>query len=127
MNASPTALEVFEARAAARAHLYSIGEHGLHAAVDELQLSAVRYGLVAEIGQDAVQAIMAEAFRAVRREIEEAPPPRDQPPARRGVPQSTLHAADYVRRRGDPDALRQWLGEHRDYLPGILEHWRHGC
>jgi hypothetical protein len=51
----------------ARAYLYSIGELDLHDAVDALQEHAERHGLIAEIGQDAVQAIMAEVFRRTRR------------------------------------------------------------
>jgi hypothetical protein len=57
--ARPSTLEVFTARAEARALLWQAGELDLHEAVDELQAAAVRDGLVAEIGQDAVQAIMA--------------------------------------------------------------------
>jgi hypothetical protein len=58
--------EVFVARAEARALLWQAGEFDLHTAVDELQAHAEREGLVAEIGQDAVQAIMATAFAVVR-------------------------------------------------------------
>jgi hypothetical protein len=36
-------------------------------AVDECQRAAEAYGLVIELGQDAVQAIMVEAFRAASR------------------------------------------------------------
>ena len=64
--AKPSALEVFIARAAARALLWQAGEFDLHEAVDALQAAAVRDGLVAEIGQDEVQQIMTEAFRKVR-------------------------------------------------------------
>jgi hypothetical protein len=46
--------------------LFAIGELELREAVDALQIFAVEAGLVDEIGQDAVQAIMAEAFRRVR-------------------------------------------------------------
>jgi hypothetical protein len=61
----PTALDVFWARCEARAHLYAVGELDLHDAVDVLQEHAVRHGLVDEIGQDAVQAIIVETFRRV--------------------------------------------------------------
>jgi hypothetical protein len=64
--ARPSALEIFIARCEARAVLWAAGELSLHDAVDVLQADAVRDGLVAEIGQDAVQAIMAKAFEAVR-------------------------------------------------------------
>jgi len=60
----PSALEVFIAEA--RALLWQACEFDLHEAVDELQRAAERDGLVAELGQDAVQAIIAKAFEAVR-------------------------------------------------------------
>lgn len=62
----PTELEAFEMRCWARARLYAEGELDLFDAVDKLQADAERRGLVAEPGQDAVQAIIAAAFRAVR-------------------------------------------------------------
>jgi hypothetical protein len=40
----------------------AIGELDLHDAVDVLQELAVRYDLVDAIGEDAVQAIIVEAF-----------------------------------------------------------------
>jgi hypothetical protein len=63
---SPTELEAFELRCWARARLYAHGELDLHAAIDELQAHAERRGLVADIGQDDVQACMAAAFGPVR-------------------------------------------------------------
>ena len=62
----PSPLDVLELRAWARAYLYSIGELTLHQAVDVLQRDAQRDGLVAEIGQDAVQQILADAFGPYR-------------------------------------------------------------
>lgn len=53
-----------------RALLWQAGEIDLHDAVDELQAAAVRDGLVTLLGQDAVQQLMAEAFRKLR---EDAP------------------------------------------------------
>ncbi len=64
--ARPDARAVFIARAEARALLWQAGELELHEAVDVLQEAAVRDGLVAELGQDAVQKIMRDAFAAVR-------------------------------------------------------------
>jgi hypothetical protein len=58
-------ITVFIARAEARAMLYAAGEFDLHTAVDVLQADAERDGLVAAIGQDEVQRIIAEAFSAV--------------------------------------------------------------
>ncbi len=53
---------VFCARCEARAILWSEMMLDLHEAVDELQMSAERDGLVAELGQDKIQQIMSEAF-----------------------------------------------------------------
>jgi hypothetical protein len=55
-------LAVFEARCKAQAALVAAGEFDLHDAVDALQAAAVATGLVAAIGQDEVQRIMARAF-----------------------------------------------------------------
>jgi hypothetical protein len=64
--ARPSALDVFIARAEARALLWQAGEFDLHDAVDVLWHAAERDGLVTLLGQDAVQRLMAEAFRKVR-------------------------------------------------------------
>jgi hypothetical protein len=64
--ARPSALEVFIARAEARALLWQAGELDLHDAADALQAAAVRDGLVTLLGQDAVQHILRDAFHAVR-------------------------------------------------------------
>jgi hypothetical protein len=61
-----SALAVFVARGEARAMLWQCGELTLHEAIDELQVAAERDGLIAELGQDAVQAIIAEAFHPIR-------------------------------------------------------------
>jgi hypothetical protein len=62
----PTPLDIFFECVEARACLYRAGEMDLHEAVDGLQEHAERHGVVAEIGQDAVQEIMAAAFRRAR-------------------------------------------------------------
>ena len=59
-------LDCFAARAEARAYLWSIGEYDLAKAVDALQAAAVRDGLINQIGQDGVQAMLADAFRPYR-------------------------------------------------------------
>jgi hypothetical protein len=59
---SITAEDIFRERAEARAILYAAAEFDLQTAVDQLQAHAVRSGLLAEIGPDQVQAIMARAF-----------------------------------------------------------------
>jgi hypothetical protein len=56
-------LDCFVARADARAYLWSIGEYELAEAVDVLQHDAQRDGLTKRIGRDAVQKIIADAFR----------------------------------------------------------------
>jgi hypothetical protein len=66
-------LKAFAARAWARARLWRDSAFGdnrdaraLHTAVDDLQRQAVTSGLLAEVGQDTVQAIMAAAFKEFR-------------------------------------------------------------
>ena len=56
---------VFRARCEARAILWAACEFDLRTAVDKLQADAVRDGLVDALGQDRVQAIMADAFHRV--------------------------------------------------------------
>lgn len=58
----PTRLEVFELRCQARAMLVRYGALDFLDAVDILQEGAVFSGLVQEIGQDAVQRILALEF-----------------------------------------------------------------
>jgi len=62
---SPSPLCILIARAEARALLYAANQFDLPEAVDPLQAFAVKSGLVDEIGQDAVQAILAAAFSKV--------------------------------------------------------------
>ncbi len=62
-------VEVFRARAEARAMLWAAGKFDLHAAIDVLQRDAERDGLVAKLGQDEVQRLMVEAFAPVRDEV----------------------------------------------------------
>ena len=61
-----SACAIFQARCEARAILFTLGEIELHEAVDVLQADAIANGLIAKLGQDAVQALMAAAFREVR-------------------------------------------------------------
>jgi hypothetical protein len=61
-SAKADPLEVFLARAEARAHLVACGLHSLQESVDTLQESAVAQGLVARHGQDEIQQILSEAF-----------------------------------------------------------------
>ncbi len=83
----PDPLEVFTARTEARAYLWREGDLDLHEAVDVLQAAAVQTGLAGALGQDAVQAIMAKAFAAVRKpqivgpvaDVVLDPPPEPEP------------------------------------------------
>jgi hypothetical protein len=60
---------VFIARAEARAILWREGEITLHDAVDVLWADAERDGLVAKLGADHVQQILADAFAPVRDDV----------------------------------------------------------
>src|SRR5262249_31626722 len=62
---APTPLAVLIARAEARALLWRAGELDLTTACDELDAEAEVSGLLAAIGQDEVEAIIAAAFAAV--------------------------------------------------------------
>jgi hypothetical protein len=113
---------VFKARCWARAGLFAEGEMDLHDAVDKLQADAVRDGLVAALGQDRVQWMMADVFGAVRTkltawdygeatevieaEADEQPAPRSETPR---VAPSTIDALRYLIRQDDPQRLRAWL------------------
>jgi hypothetical protein len=65
----PAAIDVLAARVAARAYLWAVvGEYDDMAdVVDALEDYAHKSGLVREIGQDAVQAIIAQEFEPYRR------------------------------------------------------------
>ena len=66
---APSAATAFRARCEARALLCAVGELTLDESVDVLQRAAIANGLVSDVGQDAVQSIMASAFRKVRRDV----------------------------------------------------------
>jgi hypothetical protein len=67
--AQPSTVEVFVARAEARAMLWAAGELDLHTAVDELWAAAVRDGLVDRLGADEVQRLLADAFAPLRTDL----------------------------------------------------------
>ena len=62
MTQTPPAIDVFRERCEALALLVRNDEMDVAEAADRLQNAAEGYGLVAELGQDAVQGIIAEAF-----------------------------------------------------------------
>jgi hypothetical protein len=99
-DARPSARQAFELRCEVRAYLYLIDEYDLHTAFDELQADAEQSGLVAEVGQDTVQAIMAEAFAAVRDDLPAAEP---SPSAEDAWNAPGRHKAvqDYHKERGE--------------------------
>jgi hypothetical protein len=63
------AVTVFRARCEARAQLWFNGALSLHDAVDELWHDAERDGLVAKLGADEVQRIVADAFAPLRDDL----------------------------------------------------------
>jgi hypothetical protein len=134
-------VKAFKLRCWARAYLVSAGAITLHEAVDVLQAAAERDGLVAKLGQDEVQQIMATAFDEMFRartdwkakaamawecpgwrkaaiEYHEARGASSPPPiipsdrSRRRIARSTLLAAEHLAREGDGDRLRKWLARH---------------
>jgi hypothetical protein len=75
MTAARDVVGDFRTRCDAHVRLWLDHKLDLHAAVDGLQGHAVASGLVAAIGQDAVQWIMSEAFRPYRRPGDRGEPP----------------------------------------------------
>jgi hypothetical protein len=104
---SPDPIEVFTEQCAARALLFANDALPLHEAIDGLQMSAERNGLIGRIGQDRVQAIMGAAFAAVR-----FPSDPDHSPQESQTPNSTIAAFWYVVSLNDPDRLKAWLADH---------------
>src|SRR5262245_25804607 len=130
--ATAAPMEVFVARAEARACLWREGELKLQEAVDVLQAAAVQTGLVGALGQDAVQAIMAKAFAAVHADADakaDADVDRGgyldhhEAPERGVVAKSTIDAAEYLVCQGDADRLRRFLAAHSaEQRIGIRKH-----
>jgi hypothetical protein len=138
-RASPAA-DVFRERCEARAILFAVGEIDLHGAVDVLQADAERSGLVAEIGQDVVQAIMAAAFHAVRQAAipDRVPPLPDKlslyalyealnDQRRNGCAASTIKAAAYLIQQNDAERFRAWFAKRtRGEQHAIKKHFAQG-
>jgi hypothetical protein len=102
-------VEVFTARCQARALLFTTGELDLHRAVDVLQDAAERTGLVTLIGQDAVQAMMADAFQAIQ-------PDRSAAPA---------HPSNELYRLVTRDGVVSAAELQREYDRALAERFRH--
>jgi hypothetical protein len=130
------AVGVLELRAETRAFLWSVCQMEMDEAVDALQAYAERSGLLDQIGQDAVQAIIAAPFGHYRKLIEPVEPeavplqPKPEPEAPRRshrTPQSTIDAFWYVVQLGDADYLTGWLAQHPLDAPELHEIWKHKC
>ena len=108
-------LDCFIARAEARAYLWSINGFELAEAVDVLQRDAERDDLIKRIGQDAVQAILADAFRPFHNGQEQTTDQQQVLPEpiqtqRRKTPRATVEAILYCVRDAwprRPQASRQ--------------------
>ena len=96
--AKPDILDVFEARAEARGYLWREGEFDLPTAVDKLQADAERDGLIARLGQDEIQQILARTFHAPPVAIAAiAPDPVFKQPPRHRAPKCTVDALMFQR------------------------------
>ena len=114
-------LEVFIARAEARAYLWREGEFDLHEAVDR---AAGRRGADRPRRRDrsrrgaghhgrAFAAVRADADADVVPDLDRAGDLDQQKLPKRGaVAKSTIDAAEYLVRQGDADRLRRWLHVH---------------
>jgi hypothetical protein len=105
--------EVFRERCEARAILCEACVFDLHEAVDVLQADAERTGLVAELGQNQVQALMAAAFaRLCPADFSPDLRPPVVQPQTFFVARSTLDAAEYLIKQNDRAKFRTWLAQH---------------
>ena len=120
----------FELRCWARATLVREGEMAMQDAVDGLQADAMRNGVINQIGQDAVQSIMATAFSDVPCIPDITEPESAKAPL--GAARSTLDAAEFLVRQHDPASLKAWLARHtaaersaiRDHFARKRAPWR---
>ena len=126
----PDPIEVLTERALARARLWAEGYLDFHEAVDRLQFDAVN--LAAEIGQDAVQLIISEAFAKHRVRTEEPAPRLDlqdiEGPPRTKLAGSTISAVRHILLYGDVDTMRRFIDAHgepdRGLIIELLKHHR---
>jgi hypothetical protein len=125
------AIDVLKIRAQTRAELWWEYQIELHEAVDELQAYAERAGLLAQIGQDAVQAIIAEPFARIPTTIEPKAilqVPEPEPPKRSYyTPQSTISAFWYAVGLNDENYLTQWIAEHPKDAAYLRKLWEAKC
>jgi hypothetical protein len=128
----PDAVAVFVARAEARATLYAAAALDLQESVDVLQADAEHSGLLAAIGQDRVQTIIAAAFAAVGDDLifievdpsDTVPDPVPEQSRSGAATTSTLQAAEFLFfQQKDPARLRAWLAQHSaEERAAILQH-----
>jgi hypothetical protein len=118
-QATVDVVAAFQLRTWARARLFAEGELELHEAVDALQEAAMRDGLVAAIGQDAVQTMMGDAFGPARSKPTAWDAEYDVDWDREAIERrlsgylstSTIQAFKHLLRQNSPDRLRAWLGQ----------------
>jgi hypothetical protein len=112
-------IDIFHERCEARAILVEACVFNLQTAVDGLQQAAQTYGLVDDIGQGAVQKMMAEAFAKVPiagqieadfKTLADCLETITWP--RSGAARSTIMAAKYLVRLNDLPRLKSWLAKH---------------
>ncbi len=112
--AATVAIAAFRSHCEARAALYGAGKLDLHDAVDGLE--AISGPAQAVIGVDAVQAIMAEAFRPYR-EREWADP--NGSPASENASKTNIRKSD-----ADPNGSPVWPTVKRDaFLEAYRQSW----
>jgi hypothetical protein len=140
-------LEEFAECCEVHAWFFTEGWISLQTAVDNLQRLAERWHLIEDLGQDAIQSIMAfsaapeelpsdYAAQIVRQwEIADArdrwqhtgelpPAPKAAPTAAARpirLPSSTVEAFKHVVNLGAPETLSKWLRDHFDVAPALLK------
>jgi hypothetical protein len=108
--ASAPLVEIFQELCETKALLWANYQIELQDAVDQLQTWAVDRGLVAAVGQDAVQEIMAAPFALVRAEPVEAEPTSTDDEVEHDTTNRWQHLADVV-----SPMLVQWeMADPRD-------------
>jgi hypothetical protein len=99
----------FELRCWARARLFAEGELELHDAVDKLHEDSMRDGLVAAVGQHAVQTMIGDSFGAVRKKLTAWDLGEAFEDHRGVLNASTLAELNDLVWRNDPAQFRKWM------------------
>jgi hypothetical protein len=135
--------DVLEMRANVRAFLWYQWQIEMDEAVDELQAFAEQSGLVADIGQDAVQAIIAAPFDRYRERAAAVEQKRAEAWERRQImldqaaeaerdkryrtAKSTIDAFWFVVRENNPDNLSAWLAARPRDAAHLHQIWKEKC